>query len=198
MREHGMHGGNWTETEAKQVAQDALSAAFGPGDWVIEYKEPYLWLNRELIAQRGVDRDRAEDIAARAAETLEGIYRGYTRHDALQGRLPRTDIGDRVERSFHPDVSGDVLLVSRPGYMPRNTPRGENHAEPYAYDTHVPLLLVGAGIRPGVYTRRVSTLDIAPTLSYLLRVQEPSGNEGRILSEAVATPSHTLQPAPRQ
>jgi hypothetical protein len=36
-----------------------------------------------------------------------------------------------------------------------------------AYDTHVPLLLMGAGVAPGEYAQPASPTDIAPTLAYL-------------------------------
>jgi arylsulfatase A-like enzyme len=62
---------------------------------------------------------------------------------------------------------------------------GTTHGTPYAYDTSVPLLLAGAGIKPGRYTQRVSTLDIAPTLSDLLGILQPSGCEGHVLSQAL-------------
>ena len=186
MREAGIRGGIWTETEAIKAAEDALAERYGFGPFVHGYREPYLYLNRDTLKRKNIPRDSAESVAAAAlTEKVEGIYAAYTRTDALAGRLPRTDIGDRAARSFHPDVSGDILIVSRPGYMPRNTPNGIQHAEPYAYDTHVPLLMAGFGIRPGVFTERVSTLDIAPTLSFLLHVQLPSGCEGHILSRAM-------------
>ena len=58
---------------------------------------------------------------------------------------------------------------------------GATHGTPYSYDTHVPILMSGAGIAPGDHDERVSTLDIAPTLSGLLHILPPSGSEGRIL-----------------
>jgi predicted AlkP superfamily pyrophosphatase or phosphodiesterase len=186
LRDHGMRGGNLTEDALKRAANAGLVAKYGPGEYVIEYKEPYLWLNRALLKTKGISREKAEEIAAESVvEKMEGVYTAYTRTDALAGRLPRTDIGDRVARSYHPEVSGDVLVVNKPGYLPRNDPKGTSHSEPYAYDTRVPLLMAGFGIRPGTYTERVSTLGTAPTLSFLLHVQQPSGCEGHILSRAM-------------
>jgi arylsulfatase A-like enzyme len=89
-----------------------------------------------------------------------------------------------VARSFHPKVSGEVVLVPEPFWVPNRT-KGTTHGSPYAYDTSVPLLLAGPGIRPGRYDRRVSTLDIAPTLADLLGILQPSGCEGQALAEAL-------------
>jgi len=186
MRDSGMRGGVWSTEAAAKAAEDALDAAFGADDWVVKINEPYLWLNHETLARRGVEREKVELVAAAALEKTEGIYAAYPRHRILVGALPRTDIAKRVGLGYHPQVSGDIVIISAPFYMPRSTPKGTTHAEPYTYDTRVPLLLAGSGIRAGTYTERVSTLDIAPTLSFLLSVQQPSGCEGRVLPRAVA------------
>ena len=72
-----------------------------------------------------------------------------------------------------------------PNYSGGAVSLGTTHGTTYAYDTSVPLLLAGFGIKAGRYTERVSTLDTTPTLSYLLGVLQPSGCEGHVLSKAV-------------
>ncbi len=186
MRDSGIRGGNWTSDSVAKAAEAALDAAYGQGDWVLEYLEPYLWLNRDTIKAKGIDPAKVEEVAARAVESVEGIYAGYTRTNVLQGTMPRTDIAKHVTLGFHPLLSGDITVVSQPFWYPRNSVKGETHAEPYAYDTRVPLLIQGFGVRSGIYTERVSTLDIAPSLSFLLRTNQPSGCEGRNLSRALA------------
>ena len=84
-----------------------------------------------------------------------------------------------------PPYSRGQDIVSQPFWQPRNTEKGITHAEPYSYDTRIPLLMAGYGVHPGTYTERVSTLDIAPSLSFLLHVAQPSGCEGHILSRAM-------------
>jgi predicted AlkP superfamily pyrophosphatase or phosphodiesterase len=129
--------------------------------------------------------ERVREVAAEAVTKVEGIYAAYTREQILSGALPRTDIARHVSLGYHPLISGDVLIVSQPFWQPRNTDKGVTHSEPYSYDTRVPLILAGYGVRPGTYTDRVSTLDIAPTLSFLLHVAQPSGCEGRVLSRSM-------------
>ena len=58
------------------------------------------------------------------------------------------------------------------------------HGSPYAYDTSVPLMIFGgAWIKAGKYPQAAAVADLAPTLSYLLEVRQPSGSEGRVLEE---------------
>ena len=80
---------------------------------------------------------------------------------------------------FNSKRSGDLFIVFEPGYMPGTS--GTTHFSPWAYDRHVPMLLMGPGIRPGRYDETVAVNDIAPTLATLLDVQTPSGSSGHVL-----------------
>jgi arylsulfatase A-like enzyme len=62
--------------------------------------------------------------------------------------------------------------------------KGTSHGTPWNYDSHVPLILMGPGIRPGKHYRRTLVNDLAPTLAALLNVDPPSGSSGRVLEEA--------------
>jgi predicted AlkP superfamily pyrophosphatase or phosphodiesterase len=184
-REAHLPAGNIDEAELVAAANRALAAAYGPGDWVTALVESNLYLNQAALDSHKLAREPAEALAAAALESQPGIYAAYTRTQILQGRLPATDIGARIARSFHPKASGDVVLVTDPFWMP-GKPSGTTHGTPYAYDTAVPLLLAGARIHPGRFTARVSTLDLAPTLADLLGILQPAGNEGHILGVALA------------
>ena len=42
---------------------------------------------------------------------------------------------------------------------------------------------MGPGLKPGRYFQRIAVNDIAPTISAIAGVQEPSGSVGRVLLE---------------
>lgn len=170
--------------DSTEAVKKALEAKLGPGDWLLGIVEENLYLNLQTLDAKKVSYTRAEDVAADALRQQPGIYTVYTRSQLLDGRMLDNDIARRVARSFHPKVSGDVIMVADP-YWVSGRLTGATHGTPYAYDTSVPLLLAGAGIKPGRYTQRVSTLDIAPTLSDLLGILQPSGCEGQVLSQAL-------------
>ena len=60
---------------------------------------------------------------------------------------------------------------------------GTTHGTPYSYDTHIPLMVMGPGIRPGRQDLPVVLNDVAPTLATLLGIETPSGASGRALAE---------------
>ncbi|HEX9945373.1 MAG TPA: alkaline phosphatase family protein [Thermoanaerobaculia bacterium] len=184
-REAGFTAGLYDEKALAEAAEKALDEALGAGDWSKSLSEANFYLNLDELKAKRIAPERAEEIAAAALRAQPGIYNAYTRSQILGGRMLDNDVAQRVARSFHPKVSGDVLIVPEPFWVPDYAATGATHGTPYAYDTSVPLLLAGKGIKPGRYTRRVSTLDIASTLSDLLGVLQPSGCEGRVLSEAL-------------
>jgi predicted AlkP superfamily pyrophosphatase or phosphodiesterase len=184
-REAGFPAGLYDEKALSEAVEKALDDALGAGDWSKSLSEANFYLNLDELKAKGIAPERAEEIAAAAFRRQPGIYNAYTRSQILGGRMLDNEIARRVARSFHPKVSGDVVIVPEPFWVPNYAATGATHGTPYAYDTSVPLLLAGAGIKPGRYTQRVSTLDIAPTLSDLLGVLQPSGCEGRVLSGAL-------------
>jgi hypothetical protein len=181
--------GGYLEKALTDAVKAALDKAFGPGDWLKALSEFNLYLDVDAFRQKGIEPAKAEEVAAEALRHQPGIYAAYTRSQIVEGRVPDTDIGHRVTLGFHPKVSGDVVIVLDPytvtNYSGGSVVKGTTHGTTYAYDTSVPLILAGAGIKPGRYTQRVSTLDIAPTLSTLLGVLQPSGCEGHVLSPAL-------------
>jgi bisphosphoglycerate-independent phosphoglycerate mutase (AlkP superfamily) len=79
--------------------------------------------------------------------------------------------------------SGDLFVLQDPFYLWDAT--GTSHGTPYDYDTHIPVIFMGSGIKAASYARRIAPNDIAPTLSAILGVAQPSGSIGNVLLEIV-------------
>ena len=56
---------------------------------------------------------------------------------------------------------------------------GAIHGTTFGYDTHVQVIFMGKGIRPGRYYQNILVNDVAPTLAAILEVETPSGSVGR-------------------
>jgi predicted AlkP superfamily pyrophosphatase or phosphodiesterase len=145
-------------------------------------------LDDSVLAVAGVTRAQAARVIADSARTNPWLVTGFTADDVRANRLPGT-LARQVALGFDPARSGDVVLVPRP-YVYYGTGRffRASHGSPHRYDTHVPLLFYGWGVREGEFWAPVSTFDIAPTVAALLGVDAPAQSEGRILDEAFASP----------
>jgi arylsulfatase A-like enzyme len=89
----------------------------------------------------------------------------------------------KIQRGYDYDRSGDVLLVLEPQWIDddKALKGGTTHGSSYAYDTHVPFIIMGKGIVAGGTNQEASIIDIAPTLANYLRIMEPSGCTGKVL-----------------
>jgi predicted AlkP superfamily pyrophosphatase or phosphodiesterase len=110
-----------------------------------------------------------------------------TREELMGGGNAR--LLQQMRLSFNPTRSGDVLYCLVPYAIPAASasakPKGTTHGSPWHYDTHVPLLLIGKGIVPGRFDRRISPAFLAPTASRLLGVDSPGGCAEDPLHEAL-------------
>jgi hypothetical protein len=181
MQEWKMPAGRFSREALEAAATRALVSRFGEGAWLEGRAGSALYLNQELIAEKGLDARAVEDVLADAIETVPATWRAYTRHQLLEARVPPDPWSRRVLLSFHRERSGDVDVLLEPYWMSSSS--GTTHGTPYSYDTHIPLMLMGSDIRPGRYHDTVFLNDLAPTLATLLGVETPSGSSGRALSE---------------
>jgi predicted AlkP superfamily pyrophosphatase or phosphodiesterase len=185
MEAAGFHAGRVPGGNVKEAADTALDAAFGAEDWVAAYMDPTLYLNRQAIANRKADRRAVERVAADAIRAVDGVYMVVTRDQIEDGRTPDTGVARRVVTGFHPNVSGDLLVVLENLHVYGGGSAGTTHGSPWPYDTHLPVAIAGFGITPGRYPRNASPQEIAPTLASLVGVEAPSTATAGVLVEAL-------------
>ena len=64
-------------------------------------------------------------------------------------------------------------------------PVAVTHGSPWRYDTFVPVIFAGFGLKPMRVYRRINTVDVATTLAACLGTKPPSGAAGEVLGEVV-------------
>ncbi|MEP7363526.1 MAG: alkaline phosphatase family protein [Acidobacteriota bacterium] len=178
-----MPGGRLSEPQMATTVETALAARYGGNKWVIGRSGPTMYLNYDLMRQMKLDPHEVRNVAAEALRAFPHIARVYTRDDLLT-MAPRDFVDRRVRVGFHEGRGGDIYPVSEPNYTYGKD--GASHGSPYNYDAHVPVILMGPGVKPGRYTKHAAVNDIAPTLATILDVEVPSGSVGRALDEALA------------
>jgi predicted AlkP superfamily pyrophosphatase or phosphodiesterase len=162
----------------------ALTAKWGEGNWILSTAGTSPYLNYELMAERKLDPEEVRKVAAEAMRAVPHVQRVFTRDQLLEGNMPVDDFAQRVGRSFHAQRSGDLEVLLDSFWM--RSASGTTHGTPYPYDTHIPLIFMGPGIRAGRYHKNVALNDLAPTLATMLDVETPSGSVGRVLEEMLA------------
>ena len=82
-----------------------------------------------------------------------------------------------------------MLWAYEPYYLPGSA--GTTHGSPWRYDTHVPLMIYGAGIQNAHVLQRVSPAALAPTMAQVLSVDAPPLCVEEPLFEALQLPKPT-------
>jgi len=164
-----------------QQANQALKKAFKTDrNLVQDFWTPGLYLDLDAIASLGIDVARVERELAAAIMAIPGFSLALAKSDIMTGRIPDTVQAHRVACGFHPERSGNVIVVQDPFWFLSRDPHGDAamHGSPYSYDTHVPVMIAGPGIGTGTVNSPVSPHDVAPTISNYLGVSPPSGSTG--------------------
>jgi len=179
-RARGQEGGrvDWRGVLARVNAQ--LQQAFAAGPLVHLSPAASLVVDRRLLTLHRLELDRVAEAARAALLREPGLAAAYTRRELQDRSRIGAPFFDQVLKAWHPQASGDVAYVLRPGWM--GSAAGATHGSPHADDTHVPLLLWGPPwVKPGRVDTRVEVVDLAPTLAQLLRLPPPPASEGRVL-----------------
>jgi hypothetical protein len=91
---------------------------------------------------------------------------------------------EQVINGYNTERSGDIQLILKPGWNSGGR-TGTTHGTISPYDTRIPLVFMGWGVKQGKSNTVYNMTDIAPTISALLRIQEPNGNIGKPITEVL-------------
>lgn len=179
-RARGQEAGrvDWRGALARVNTQ--LQQTFGVGPLVRLSPDATLLVDRRRLAVHRLELDRVAEAARAALLREPGLAAAYTRRELQDHSRSGAPFFDPILKGWHPQVSGDVAYVLRPGWM--GAGGVATHGSPHADDTHVPLLLWGPPwVKAGRMDARVEVVDLAPTLAQLLRLSPPPASEGRVL-----------------
>jgi len=164
-----------------------LQADFGASRELIKsFSNPYLYLDRAVIAERNLDVEEVEAVVAEELEKLPGIAQAIPSSALRRGAILGGNVAEKVLANFHPDRSGDIYIVFEPHWFIADFDGltvASAHGSPWTYDSHVALVFAGPGIEPKRVVRRVETVDVAPTIATYLGTKLPSGARGLPLPE---------------
>jgi arylsulfatase A-like enzyme len=180
---YGAPGGGGKDRPAAAPAPGKGGKEPRPEKWVVALEDPHIFLNRAAIEAKKLDATEVEQVAGAAAAGIKGFGGYFTRAQLMRGSVPNTPLGMSILRSYHAPRGGDVVMWTLPYYFWGKYGEkdvGSTHGTFYRYDSEVPVLLSGPGVRPGRYGVR-EQVDLAPTLAQLLGLTAPAGSEGEVV-----------------
>lgn len=174
--------------QARAFLQEKFNKEGEKGDWIEAFSWPWVYLDRKRIAERGADAEEMEKALADWFTQRPGILTATTRTRLSQKTPPADEIEGRVRKAFHSARSGDVAVVVKPYYQITQYLTGTGHGTPHTYDTHVPLLVFGTGVRPGIRPDAVTPQAAAAIFAHALGIKPPSSAHAPVPEKLFTAP----------
>ena len=183
MLDHHIPAGLFDEKFMRDEINMFLEDKFKVSDLVLSRINNQLYFDHEKIETNDLDLEDIKELTAKKLLQYDKIGKVYITSEINQFEGPEGYIENLLENGHNQERSGDVLFVYNPQIF-KDTPwnrTGTDHHSGYNYDTHVPLLFYGKGIRKGNTLQRTDITDIAPTISAMLGISFPNGAIGKPL-----------------
>lgn len=181
MKEHKLPGGTIDDEAGMKDVNKKLKEAFGADSLILATHNYQLTLNHASIKRNGIDKEKLTNWIISYFEKIEGVSRAFEIEELMEIPLNRT-LREMLANGYYPSRCGDIQLIFKPGYIDgKNT--GTTHGLWNPYDSHIPLLFYGWGIKKGSTHRETYMTDISATIAALLNIQMPSGCVGKVIEE---------------
>lgn len=176
--------GGYFDSEAfKGFIREHCAQKWGSPDLIEDISNFQVFLSREKLKELELSKEEVSDALVELIIDYQGIHKVVSAN-TLQRTEFRQGILSRIQNGYNQKLSGDVLCVPDPAVISYSH-TGSSHGSGYAYDTHVPIIFFGKGIQTGVSREHVDIIDIAPTISSMLKISFPNGSNGRVIERAL-------------
>lgn len=163
----------------KALFQKFLMDTYGTTELVENVSNNQIFLNKVKLKELDLNIHDVEQALVDEQISYPNIAKVYTA-TTMNSTNFTTGIEVLLQNGYNQKRSGDVIVVDDIAHISYSK-KGSTHGSGLNYDTHVPLLFFGAGIKQGETFDKTVIPDIAPTISALLGISFPNGSTGKPL-----------------
>lgn len=174
---------NYDSRAIGKKLEQAVNDKYGEAEWFERSSGYDLFLNHDLLKEKEIDLYEMQLFVAQEAMKETGVYMALTGTDLVRNSYSDLMRG-LVQSAYHTKESGDVKLILDPAWQAGGS-KGTGHGNAWTYDTHVPVIFYGWGVKKGTSVRKIHITDIAPTISMMLQIRLPNGATGQPVFEAI-------------
>jgi predicted AlkP superfamily pyrophosphatase or phosphodiesterase len=147
-----------------------------------------IYLNRKEIDSLQLDFNAICDFISQEIRKWAEVKAVFTAEQLMEGSANSDNWRKMLFLGYDFNRSGDVLYLLNPGFLPVEDDtdfKGTSHGSAFNYDTHVPLLWYGGGLKPSNVFRPLEITDISATLTHLLYLQRSGAMTGLPILEVL-------------
>lgn len=169
------------------ILNSFMIAQWGAGEWVLDYVDRQLYLNRNLIYSKNLNLEEVQNRVAAFALQFRGVSHVVT-STAMQNSYFGASYAQMMQNSFYPRRSGDLTINLMAGWIEEreDDESRSRSGSMYGYDTHVPMLWLGWKVPAArkIY-RSVDMTSVAPTLARIVNIGRPIASTALPLEEII-------------
>jgi len=182
MQKHELPADFWNAQPLVDTLNKLLAAKFGAEKLIRSGMNYQLNFDLGKIEAQHLDYDAIKRLTVEFAQRQPGISFAVDVDKIGEAPVPEP-LKSMIINGYNFRRSGAVQIVLAAGWFEAYGKTGTTHGTWNPYDTHIPLVFMGWGIRQGHTNMPVNMTDIAPTVAALLHIQMPNGAVGKPIRE---------------
>lgn len=163
--------------QAEVITNAFIGSIYGNGDWILGCIDRAIYLNHNLIMDKGLSLEKIQNDVATFVMQLRGVSQAVTA-ESMRGSYFGSGYGRKIQNGFYPRRSGDVVLNLMPEWIEERDQTRSMSGSMYRYDTQVPLIIYGAGCKAQLRNDKIDMTSLAATEAEMLGITAPSAAEG--------------------
>lgn len=167
--------GEFSSRKAVSLLNMYLMALYGNGQWVNGYHNSQLFLNHELIKDRGKNLEDVRIASARFLERMSGVSHAWSLDEVLARNASENPVAFR--RNVVASNAGDVFISIAPGWQEVDDDSDTEKPSTVirAVASTAPAFILAPNLTPRKIDIPVDARAIAPTVCRILRIRSPNG-----------------------
>lgn len=180
-KSNGLDAGRLATDKFAKEIESALQEKFGkpaaPAKYLEAFSDTSAYLNYAALKANAIDLDDATAFIKTWAVTQTGILTAYTSKEISLASNSSEPFLISVSKSWFKGRSGDICFILKPYHIPGGYLTGTTHGSPHPYDTHVPLIAFGGGVKKMIIKDKVSPQLAASIIAEGLGISTPTSAE---------------------
>jgi len=181
LKEHRIPAGRVDVKKLISEINDTLFNRFKIAEAIVEEENNQLYLNPLLKLGDGMNAFFVSQEVIKLVSEKSYVQQVFDIQHLMSFTMPE-QIRTMISNSYYPGRTGDLQIIFKPHFF-EGGKTGTTHGAWNPYDTHIPLVWYGAGIKAGRTYKEIHMSDIAPTLAAILSIQMPNGSMGKVIEE---------------
>ena len=180
LQDRRIPAGSWDASATAKKLNHVLAKEYPEaGDIMKTVMNYQVFFNRDVIKSKQLDFDKIKQTVVNVLKEDPNVLYACDMAKASTESIPE-EVKFRIINGYNRERSGDVVIVLKPNFYAHGM-KGTDHGAWNSYDTHIPLVFMGWGIKHGATTKQTYMTDIAPTIAAMLHVQAPNGCVGKAI-----------------